>query len=599
MRTSNFVSRKEDIALNTIYTFIIPGSLTFLRRAYYYIIKSTFVMLRFIYALKIIPLFLFFLLLFMGSCSDSYYQNQILGSLDLDDAALSRARLKELESTVRDPLLLKKIQILDLYMEHSLNTDSIIYQAFDNSIISELDELIPFLIEEKDSLTVSVAFFIKGIYLYSRQEFIASFSSFANASEFAQELNQNQLKYNIFNSLSDIYNEYGAFESEIFNRELSLFYANETRNDELIINTTHKLASAYISNDSTTCLAIPILKNTLTRFPKEKISPNIYADLADFYNQFGYIDSAKHYIQIASAQLKDSMICHDLYRIMGDICLNNKQYESAQFNYTQTKNCSVFKNKLHGLYGLYQTNAKLGNHAEAYKYIDQFCAILDSTINHPKQIELERIKDVEAYKLQRRILIDNQIEKYKSENKNQRNILFLICLIGSLLIALLLIHSRKVKLAREIMRKKALFLEEQNKIMNKLLKEQEEKERLLLNEQIMKTEYYKRLNLISVPILSAPKNKHGFIFLSKNDWDVIIENTNACFDSFTKRLEKKFPEMREDDIRFCCLIKMETSLNLLASIYHVEKSSISKKKTRLKEKLKINEKTLDEFIRLF
>lgn len=535
----------------------------------------------------------------MGSCNDSYYTNQILCSLNLDNPIPCQEKLKELGSSIKEPLLLKKIQILNLYIENTMNADSLLYEAFDNSIISTLDDVIPLLIEEKDSLTASVAFFIKGVYLYSRQEFIASFSSFANASEFAQDLNQNKLKYNIYNSLSNIYSEYGAFENEIFNRELSLFYANETMNDQLIINTTHKLASIYISNDSTRCLAIPILKNTINKYPREKISPNIYADLADYYNQFGYIDSAIYYIDLASNQIKDSVVCHDLYRIMGDISLNNKEYESAKFNYETTTKCSVLKNKLHGFYGLYQTYARLGKHKEAYQNIDLFCAILDSAVSHPKQIELERIKDVEAYKLQRRLLIDNQIEKYKTENKNQRNIFILICLIGSLLFALLLIHSRKVKLAREIMRKKALFLEEQNKIMNKLLIEQEEKERLLLNEQIMKTEYYKRLNMISVPILSAPKNKHGFIFLSKNDWDVIIENTNACFDSFTKRLEKKFPDMKEDDIRFCCLIKMETSLNLLASIYHVEKSSISKKKTRLKEKLKINEKTLDEFIRLF
>lgn len=556
-------------------------------------------MLRLIYKLKVIPFYLLIVSYFMGSCNDSYYTNQILWSLNLDNPTLCQEKLKELENSTKEPLVLKKIQILNLYIENTMNADSLLYDVLDNSIISTLDDIIPLLIEEKDSLTTSVAFFIKGVYLYSRQEFIAAFSSFANASEFAQELNQNKLKYNIYNSLSNIYSEYGAFENEIFNRELSLFYANETMNDQLIINTTHKLASIYISNDSTRCLAIPILKNTINKYPRENISPNIYADLADYYNQFGYLDSAIYYIDLASNQIKDSIVCHDLYRIMGDISLNKKEYESAKFNYQITTECSVLKNKLHGFYGLYQTYARLGNHKEAYQSIDLFCSILDSTINHPKQIELERIKDVEAYKLQRRLLIDNQIEKYKTENKNQRNIFILICLISSLLFALLLIHSRKVKLAREIMSKKALFLEEQNKIMNKLLTEQEEKERLLLNEQIMKTEYYKRLNMISVPILSAPKNKHGFIFLSKNDWDIIIENTNACFDSFTKRLEKKFPEMKEDDIRFCCLIKMETSLNLLASIYHVEKSSISKKKTRLKEKLKINEKTLDEFIRLF
>ena len=57
--------------------------------------------------------------------------------------------------------------------------------------------------------------------------------------------------------------------------------------------------------------------------------------------------------------------------------------------------------------------------------------------------------------------------------------------------------------------------------------------------------------------------------------------------------------MTEEELRFCCLIKMELPMALLAEIYHIAKGSISRKKMRLKEKMHITEQSFDEFISAF
>lgn len=77
---------------------------------------------------------------------------------------------------------------------------------------------------------------------------------------------------------------------------------------------------------------------------------------------------------------------------------------------------------------------------------------------------------------------------------------------------------------------------------------------------------------------------------------IIRNNTNACFDHFTERLKELYPQLTEEEINFCCLVKMELPLSVLAEIYHIAKGSISRKKMRLKEKIGIENMSFDEFI---
>ena len=60
-----------------------------------------------------------------------------------------------------------------------------------------------------------------------------------------------------------------------------------------------------------------------------------------------------------------------------------------------------------------------------------------------------------------------------------------------------------------------------------------------------------------------------------------------------------YPQLTLEEVRFACLLKMEFSLSLLSEIYHIAKGSISRKKMRLKEKMQIENMTLDDFIKQF
>ena len=136
---------------------------------------------------------------------------------------------------------------------------------------------------------------------------------------------------------------------------------------------------------------------------------------------------------------------------------------------------------------------------------------------------------------------------------------------------------------------------------NLLLKQQEElsvlreKEALLREKDArMREELFKRMNVFE-KLSDTEKEKH--IQLSDTDWKEIQLMLDSGYDDFTKKLRLQFPMLSEKDINFCCLVKINMSIQSLTDIYCISKNSISRRKLRLKEKIGIEDgTTLDEFL---
>ena len=111
--------------------------------------------------------------------------------------------------------------------------------------------------------------------------------------------------------------------------------------------------------------------------------------------------------------------------------------------------------------------------------------------------------------------------------------------------------------------------------------------------------YYRQLNAITLPSLLRKRNSQGALHLTEEEWNIIRQNTDTCFDGFTRRLKECYPQLTEEELRFCCLVKMDLPMSLLSEIYHSAKGSISRRKMRLKEKMHIENSSFDEFITAF
>ena len=267
----------------------------------------------------------------------------------------------------------------------------------------------------------------------------------------------------------------------------------------------------------------------------------------DFWLKMHQPDSAMKYYQIAT-ETGDGFMASQAYERMGWIAEDRQSDEGA--------------------FRMYHNAQRVWN--------DTYFALNNKKDTH----------DFEALKIQ------NQLNELKVER--QRHIililglaLLLMTLVGGFIFYLF--HRKRVN--------------ERNRLMqeNVMLKQQEElsslrEKQALTREKAgrIREELFKRIRVYE-KLSDAEDEKH--IQLSDADWKELQQMLDSGYDGFTEKLRSAFPMLSEKDINFCCLVKINMSIQNLTDIYCIGKNSVSRKKLRLKEKMGIGEgDTLDAFL---
>ena len=186
----------------------------------------------------------------------------------------------------------------------------------------------------------------------------------------------------------------------------------------------------------------------------------------------------------------------------------------------------------------------------------------------------------------------NQLNELKVER--QRHVILILGLALLLLVLLgafvFYLFHRKRKAERARLMQENIMLKQQEELSNL-----REKEALLREKDArMREELFKRMNVFE-KLSDTEKEKH--IQLSDMDWKELQLMLDSGYNGFTQKLRARFPMLSEKDINFCCLVKINMSIQNLTDIYCISKNSVSRKKLRLKEKLGVGEEaTLDEFL---
>ena len=196
---------------------------------------------------------------------------------------------------------------------------------------------------------------------------------------------------------------------------------------------------------------------------------------------------------------------------------------------------------------LYTMFLRLRHPAPAQTYLLRYIAVRDSLRN-----------DITAKRNEAR----NKLQFYR----------LLACTIGLLALLLLLLYRsrlKKLRLAQQLRNQQFQTMEEslrRKEAEISLAQQEEELQRQQIRQLQQNLDYYKQLNRITLPVLMRRQNSQGALHLT------------------------------DDDVRFCCLVKMNLPLAQLAEIYHIAKGSISRRKMRLKEKMNIAGRSFDEFL---
>lgn len=291
-------------------------------------------------------------------------------------------------------------------------------------------------------------------------------------------------------------------------------------------------------------------------------------------------DKAKQYIQSLRKQMKRPDIPY-INLTEGDLWMELHQPDSAMKHYliaSETGNNYISSVAYERLALLMEEsrilNPALDKHIQSIK--------LKSSIHLANKRDQD-FYEVEALKMK------NELNELKV--KQQSYVIMILALGASILLlvggfAIHLLHRKRKRLQEE----------------NLLLKQQEElsvlreKEALLREKDAkMREELFRRIRIIVD--LKEGKHEHQ---ISDADWKDIHVMLESTYPGFLPNLRQSFPALSEKELNFCCLVKINMSLQQLADIYCISINSVSRRKLRLKEKLGIDkEDSLSKFLNRF
>lgn len=475
-----------------------------------------------------------------------------------------------------------------------------------NDSLSLSDSLINITIvyyqDTKDSTRLSQAYYYKGNIFRQKRQYIQAIECYQNADFYATDENI-ETKYFLNQIMGKIYHFKMMYDDEKKAKTEAVHYAQLLK-DSLLIGQSLIQMAQYYNAINNFRYSINELNRAMLMIPdyNHKELSSIKAELSRNYLSFNKADSSLYYINLAIQMENDSITLYDYYNLKADAFSKLVQNDSAEYYFKRSLESHSLLTKVTTFYDLAQLNDQRGNKNEELKYLKYHIKYRDSLDLNHKEGFIDHLQNIQAYKRQK-----ENAQRIEQELIHDKVIFYRILTTTFILIFILLFLFFKTQKRKRMLELNIKCEEEksiratlmQKETENKLLTEQKEREQAEIQRLNLTVEYYKRLNAMTVPILLKSQNKQGAMHLKEEEWKIIIENTNACFNGFTNRIESAYPQLSEEEIRLCCLIKMELSISLLSEVYHIAKTSISRKKVRLKEKMRIGAVTIDEYIHSF
>lgn len=200
--------------------------------------------------------------------------------------------------------------------------------------------------------------------------------------------------------------------------------------------------------------------------------------------------------------------------------------------------------------------------------------------------------------------LKNENNRLKIEQKEKDILLLAILLVVFAVSVTLFFVFWRQKKNRQALRlqTKARELAHQNV----LLKQQQEISALREKEALLRESLFRRIHFFHrIPSLHIDEENAGELYerlpdtgnkikMKETDWAELTRSVNEVYPGFIEQLKTQYPSLTDDDLYFCCFVKMRVNLQDLSDIYCVTKSAITKRKYRLKtDKFKITEKHTD------
>lgn len=326
--------------------------------------------------------------------------------------------------------------------------------------------------------------------------------------------------------------------------------------------------------------------------------PHVYTDLGSIYAKMGENGKALEYIDkaIGLRSRKDTLAILGLYADKVDLFGKLGQYDSAYHYFRKavaSPNLATQADAYNHMSGAYY---KMGRCNEAYSLLLRFTELADSVRKQRHTVEVIALQ--ELYKHEQ-LSVENLYWRTQAAERQSNVYLMATLSLLSLWIASTIYffywrNRRRLVEQQHQLASQQEELHHQRQVTTENLQRMAEMEQ---KEARLKETFFRRLNQRIVQEIEKGSN----ILLSDDDWEVIVQNADIIFDNFTRRLQQHYPALNKEDLRYCCMVKMQLSQLEMSQIMHLEKDSVKKRLKRIRmEKMKADSGvTLEELLRRF
>ena len=326
--------------------------------------------------------------------------------------------------------------------------------------------------------------------------------------------------------------------------------------------------------------------------------PHVYTDLGSIYAKMGENGKALEYIDkaIGLRSRKDTLAILGLYADKVDLFGKLGQYDSAYHYFRKavaSPNLATQADAYNHMSGAYY---KMGRCNEAYSLLLRFTELADSLRKQRHTAEVIALQ--ELYKHEQ-LSVENLYWRTQAAERQSNVYLMATLSLLSLWIASTIYffywrNRRRLVEQQHQLASQQEELHHQRQVTTENLQRMAEMEQ---KEARLKETFFRRLNQRIVQEIEKGSN----ILLSDDDWEDIVQNADIIFDNFTRRLQQHYPALNKEDLRYCCMVKMQLSQLEMSQIMHLEKDSVKKRLKRIRmEKMKADSGvTLEELLRRF
>jgi tetratricopeptide (TPR) repeat protein len=488
----------------------------------------------------------------------------------------SLAILKELEKNIGEDQLSETLSKKQYALWCLLFTQA----QEKNGIIQTSDSLIRIAVDyfkkKNDKPRLMKACYYNAVIYHNLGDSPQAQEYYLKVLDMAETLNDHATLGQTYANLGLMYNHQNLTEKAKACLEQALSYFLITKDSANIGMTRQNIGQIYSKNGELESAINCYFK--AAPFLIEQHRASIYNEMANLYGRLKQYPKAFEYIELTLASLTEDNDMHTIYHNLGDLHRQADSYDSARhYLYLALASPDIYIRAGANL-SLSFLEEKQGNYQAGFKYLKRRLHLQDSISKAERSKDLKNIEDL--YKC-------NQMKKERNfyeQEANKKTIhiyLSVIFIFTSIAISIVLyLYSTKLKKENK---EKNLRLEE--------MKLQVEKHPKIAGED-------KRVNTLKAAPL-CQKIINNKTKVNDADWEALIGKIEEIYPDFTYKLKMLYPEIKEKDLRVCCLKKIDIPVNRMAGIFNKSSQGISNQRSRLYEKLTGNKGTasdLDKFL---